>query len=196
MKPVTEKTMTLYPANKGGAIWSPPAWSPRTRNFYTMGVNEAHDFFLNKPLPDVYKPGTPIVGQYTGGNMPTNLSVFAPNGTFTAIDTDTGRITWQYKSPRPMYGGALATAGGLVFAGEMTGDFIAFDAATGKKLWTYPMGAGVCTPPITYRIKAVQYVAVGASGCHGGEILMHNDGRPVFGDVFAIFALPQDGQDK
>ncbi len=196
MKPVTEKTMTIYPANKGGAIWSPPAWSPLTRNFYTMGVNEAHDFFLNKPLPDVYKPGTPIVGQYTGGNMPTNLRVFAPNGTFTAIDTDSGKIAWQYKSPRPMYGGALATAGGLVFAGEMSGDVIAFDAKTGKKLWTYPMGAGVCTPPITYRIKGVQYVAVGASGCHGGEILMHNDGRPVFGDVFAIFALPQDGEDK
>jgi PQQ-dependent dehydrogenase (methanol/ethanol family) len=192
MKPVTEKTMTLYPANKGGAIWSPPAWSPVTRNFYTMGVNEAHDFFLNKPLPNVYKPGTPIVGQYTGGNMPTNLKVFAPNGTFTAINTDTGKITWQYKSPRPMYGGALATAGGIVFAGEMTGDFIAFDAKTGKKIWTYPMGAGVCTPPITYRIKGVQYVAVGAAGCHGGEILMHNDGRPIFGDVFAIFALPED----
>jgi hypothetical protein len=54
------------------------------------------------------------------------------------------------------------------------------------------MGAGVCTPPITYRIKGVQYVAVGAAGCHGGEILMHNDGRPIFGDVFAIFALPED----
>jgi glucose dehydrogenase len=158
-----------------------------------MGVNEAHDFFLNKPLPNVYKPGTPIVGQYTGGNMPTNLNVFAPNGTFTAINTDTGKIAWQYKSPRPMYGGALATAGGIVFAGEMTGDFIAFDAKTGRKIWTYPMGAGVCTPPITYRIKGVQYVAVGAAGCHGGEILMHNDGRPVFGDVFAIFALP-DGK--
>ena len=90
-----------------------------------------------------------------------------------------------------MYGGALATAGGIVFAGEMTGDFIAFDAKDGKKLWTYSMGAGVCTPPITYRIKGVQYIAVGASGCHGGENLMHKDGRAMFGDVFAIFALPQ-----
>lgn len=190
MKPVSTTPMTIFPGNKGGAMWSPPAYSPQTKYFYTMGVNEAHDFFLNKPLPDVYKPGTPIVGQYSGGNMPTNLKIFPPSGTFSAIDTNSGAIAWQYKSDRPMYGGALATAGGVVFAGEMNGDFDAFDANTGEKLWHYPMGAGVCTPPITYRIKGVQYVAVGASGCHGGEVLMHNDGRPVFGDVVAIFALP------
>ena len=154
-----------------------------------MGVNEAHDFVLNRPLPEVYKPGTPITGQYAGGNMALNLKSFSPSGTFTAVNTQTGAIAWQYKSDRPMYGGVLATAGGLVFAGEMNGDFNAFDAKSGEKLWHYSLGAGVCTPPITYRIKGVQYVAVGASGCHGGEVLMYNEGRPTFGDAFAIFAL-------
>ena len=190
LKPVTTTPMTIYPGNKGGAMWSPPAWSPVTRDLYTMGVNEAHDFFLNKPLPDVYKPGTPVIGQYSGGNMPTNVRIFPPSGTFTAVNTDTGAIDWQYKSDRPMYGGVLATASNLVFAGEMNGDFDAFDAKSGEKLWHFPLGMGVCTPPITYKIKGVQYVAVGAGGCHGGEVLMHNDGRPAFGDVFAIFSLP------
>jgi glucose dehydrogenase len=190
MKPLTDKWMTIWPANKGGAMWSPPAYSPQTKYFYTMGVNEAHDYIANKPLPEVYKPGTPIRGQYSGGDMALNTKVFPPSGTFSAVDTTTGKIAWQYKSKRPMYGGALATASGLVFAGDMDGDFIAFDAKTGKELWRYPMGAGVCTPPITYRIKGVQYVAVGAGGCHGGEVLMHDEGRPIFGDVFAIFALP------
>ena len=155
-----------------------------------MGVNEAHDFVVNQPLPDIYKPGTPIAGQYSGGGMATNLKVFAPSGTFSAVNTTTGAIDWQYKSDRPMYGGALATAGGLVFTGEMNGDFDAFDARSGEKLWHIQLGAGVCTPPITYKIKGVQYIAVGASGCHGGEVLMHADGRPIFGDSFAIFALP------
>ena len=172
-------------------MWSPPAYSPQTKYFYTMGVNEAHDFVINKPLPDIYKPGTPIAGQYSGGGMATNLKVFPPSGTFSAINTTTGAIDWQYKSDRPMYGGALATASGLVFAGEMNGDFNAFDAKSGEKLWHFPLGAGVCTPPITYKIKGVQYIAVGASGCHGGEVLMHADGRPIFGDSFAIFALPE-----
>ena len=190
MKPLTDKWMTIWPANKGGAMWSPPAYSPQTKYFYTMGVNEAHDYIANKPLPEVYKPGTPIRGQYSGGDMALNTKVFPPSGTFSAVDTSTGKIAWQYKSRRPMYGGALATASGLVFAGDMDGDFIAFDSKSGKEMWRYPLGAGVCTPPITYRIKGVQYVAVGAGGCHGGEVLMHDEGRPIFGDVFAIFALP------
>jgi alcohol dehydrogenase (cytochrome c) len=191
MKPLTNQWLTIWPANKGGAMWSPPAYSPQTKYFYTMGVNEAHDYIANKPLPGIYKPGTPIRGQYSGGDMALNEKIFPPNGTFSAVDTSTGKIAWQYKSKRPMYGGALATASGLVFAGDMDGDFIAFDAKTGKELWRYPLGAGVCTPPITYRIKGVQYVAVGAGGCHGGEVLMHDEGRPIFGDVFAIFALPE-----
>jgi PQQ-dependent dehydrogenase (methanol/ethanol family) len=189
MKPVTTTPKTYLPGNKGGAMWSPPAYSPITKHFYTMGVNEAHDFVINRPLPNVYKPGTPIAGQYSGGNMMTNVKALTPSGTFSAVNTETGAITWQYKSDRPMYGGVLATAGNLVFTGEMNGDFIAFDAKTGEKVWSFPMGMGVCTPPITYKIKGVQYVAVGAGGCHGGEILMHNDGRQNFGDVFAIFAL-------
>jgi PQQ-dependent dehydrogenase (methanol/ethanol family) len=191
MKPVTTTPKTYLPGNKGGAMWSPPAYSPITKHFYTMGVNEAHDFVINRPLPEIYKPGTPIAGQYSGGNMMTNVKALAPSGTFSAVNTETGAITWQYKSDRPMYGGVLATAGNLVFTGEMNGDFIAFDAKSGEKVWSFPMGMGVCTPPITYKIKGVQYVAVGAGGCHGGEILMHNDGRQNFGDVFAIFALPE-----
>ena len=189
MKPPSETPADYMPGNKGGAMWSPPAWSPLTHYFYTMGVNEAHTFVV-RPTGNIYVPGTPITGQYAGGTMATNLTAYAPNGTFSAVDTNTGKIAWQYKSPRPMYGGALATASNLVFTGEMTGDFDAFDARTGRKLWHYTMGAGVCTPPITYRVKGVQYIAVGAGGCHGGEPLMKNDGRPGFGDVMAIFSIP------
>ena len=188
MKPPTETPMLYMPANKGGAMWSPPSYSPLTHDFYTMGVNEAH-IFVVRPVKGIYIPDTPITGQYAGGSMATELNSYQPNGTFSAVNTETGKIAWQYKSPRPMYGGALATASNLVFTGEMTGDFDAFDARTGRKLWSYNMGAGVCTPPITYRIKGVQYVAVGAGGCHGGEPLMQRDGRPVFGDVMAIFSV-------
>ena len=135
---------------------------------------------------------TPSATQNFSLNVNLNAAgvVGEPSGTFSAVNTTTGAIAWQYKSDRPMYGGALATAGGLVFTGEMNGDFDAFDAKSGDKLWHYPLGAGVCTPPITYKIRGVQYIAVGASGCHGGEVLMHADGRPIFGDSFAIFALP------
>jgi PQQ-dependent dehydrogenase (methanol/ethanol family) len=190
MTPLGPEPKTIWPANHGGAMWQPPAYSPQTKYLYQLGVNEAHDYIVNKPLPETYKPGTPIRGQYSGGDMPLNMKVFTPNGTFSAIDVATGKIAWQVKSDRPYFSGVLATAGGLVFTGEMNGDFVAHDARTGKKAWSFPLGAGVCTPPITYAVKGVQYVAVGAGGCHGGEIFMQNEGKGIFGEVFAIFALP------
>ncbi|HWX89796.1 MAG TPA: PQQ-binding-like beta-propeller repeat protein [Rhizomicrobium sp.] len=111
-----------------------------------------------------------------------------PSGTLTAIDVNSGKIGWQYKSPRPMYGGVLATASDLVFAGEQTGDFSAFDARSGEKLWTHHFDTGVCSPPMTYRVAGVQYIAVGANGCRGGHIA---NGASPYGDAVAIFALAQ-----
>ncbi len=108
-------------------------------------------------------------------------------GTFTAIDVDTGKIAWQAKTPQPMMGGALATAGNLVFAGEGKGWFDAFDAKTGKKVWRYNLGAGVNAPPITYEVKAKQYVAVAAGGNYQIDFPR--------GDTIAIFSLgKQAGQ--
>jgi glucose dehydrogenase len=92
-----------------------------------------------------------------------------------------------------MYGGVLATASNLVFTGEMTGDVDAFDARTGRKLWHYYLGAGVCTPPITYRVKGVQYLAVGASGCNLGRAFARDAAHQPYGDAVAIFALTDKG---
>jgi glucose dehydrogenase len=184
---LSDKPVTIYPANKGGAMWSPPAFSPVTRLFYTLGINEAHDYTSTRVEP--YREGSPQVGVQIGGAMKTNTDVFYPNGNLSAIDVDSGRVLWQYRSELPVYGGVLATAGNLVFSGEMTGDFNAFNARSGEKLWSFNLGMGVCTPPITYRVKGVQYIAVGASGCRGGEPYMAKKGLPSYGDAFAIFAL-------
>ena len=78
--------------------------------------------------------------------MALNIKIMPPSGTFTAINTDTGAIAWQYKSKRPMYGGVLATAGGLVFAGEMNGDFNAFDAKTRREAVALFAGHGRLHP--------------------------------------------------
>ena len=71
------------------------------------------------------------------------------DGPFVAMDVETGKIAWQYKAPQPLIGGALATAGNLVFMGEGNGWFDAFNATTGRALWRYNLGAGVNAPPIT-----------------------------------------------
>src|SRR6202040_4442068 len=85
-------------------------------------------------------------------------------GNVTAVDYNTGKIRWQGKTPQPMIGGILATAGGLVFAGEANGRFRAYDARNGKVLWSFQAGAGVNVPPSSYAVGGKQYIVVGAGG--------------------------------
>jgi alcohol dehydrogenase (cytochrome c) len=82
----------------------------------------------------------------------------------TAVDYNTGKIAWQVKTPEPMIGGILATAGGVVFAGEGNGQFKAYDAKSGSILWHFQAGAGVNAPPSSYTIGGKQYVVVAAGG--------------------------------
>ena len=88
---------------------------------------------------------------------------------------------------RPVYGGILATACDLIFAGEQTGDFSAFDARTGERLWSHHFEMAVCSPPMTYSVRGIQYVAVGTNGCRGGHV---TPGSSPYDDSVAIFALP------
>ena len=63
-----------------------------------------------------------------------------------------------------MIGGALATAGGLLFTGEGNGLFKAYDSENGAVLWSFQAGAGVNAPPSSYSVEGKQYIVVGAGG--------------------------------
>jgi alcohol dehydrogenase (cytochrome c) len=180
--PPSRAGVTILPGVSGGSLWQPPAFSPRTGYFYVLGANVPMTFTAIDFQDS--KPGGPWVGRHTGGVM--KRADGPQSGTLTAIEVGTGKIGWQYKSAQPMFGGVLATASDLIFAGEMNGDFSAFDAVSGAKLWSHHFDHGVCSPPITYRVKGVQYLAVGANGCRGGHVPL---GSPMFTDEVAIFAL-------
>ena len=170
----TKTGVVMLPGANGGAEWSPPAYSPLTNNVYIMGMNQLMNFATNKPPYQV--------GDIRLGSAFTNVKKEGiQNGTFTAINVDTGKITWQYIAPQPLIGGVLATAGNLVFMGEGNGYFDAFNATTGEKVWRFNLGAGVNAPPITYTVKGEQYIAVAA----GGNFQL---GFPL-GDTIAIFKL-------
>ena len=85
-------------------------------------------------------------------------------GNVTAVDYNTGKIRWQVKTPQPMIGGVLATAGGLVFTGEGNGWFRAYDSGSGAVLWSFQAGAGVNAPPSSYTVEGKQYIVVAAGG--------------------------------
>lgn len=72
----------------------------------------------------------------------------------------TGREVWSWKSRHPVVSSLLSTAGGLVFAGEATGEFDAFDAASGRLLWQMQTGNGIHGSAMTYAVGGKQYVAV------------------------------------
>jgi glucose dehydrogenase len=103
-------------------------------------------------------------------------------GRLVAVNIDTGKLAWAVKTPQPLIGGVLATAGNLVFNGEASGWFKAFDATSGKELWKYNCGAGVNAPAVSYTVAGRQYVAVAAGGNREIDAKRGNS-------VFA-FALP------
>ena len=88
----------------------------------------------------------------------------------------------QVTTAQPLVGGVLATAGALVFVGEGNGDFRAFHARTGARLWQFNCGAGVNAPPVTYELDGRQYVAVAAGG---SAIFGYRQG-----DAIVAFVLP------
>jgi glucose dehydrogenase len=171
----TEEGVQMLPGANGGAEWSPPAYSPLTHAVYILGMNQLMTFTTGKDPG--FQPGMIRLGSSF-----TNVAKDpVQNGVFSAVNVDTGKLVWQYKANQPLIGGALATAGNLVFMGEGDGYFDAFDAASGAKLWRFNLGAGVNAPPITYSVDGVQYIAVAA----GGNFQM---GFP-YGDTIAIFKL-------
>lgn len=155
-KAPTKDGIVIAPGVGGGANWSPAAVDANSGAAYVAGMHLPTRYHTAElPAQD----GKPAVTYYT----------FEPAkgpswGTLSAIDTSTGKIRWQQKTNEPLVGGTLATAGGLVFTGEGNGEFSAFDAKTGTRLWQFNCGAGVNAPPISYEVDGHQYVAVAAGG--------------------------------
>lgn len=84
----------------------------------------------------------------------------------------------------------LATCGGLVFTGKLTGEFVALDAATGQTLWQFKTGSSVNATAITYTHKGRQYVTV-LSGLGGGLARRFAASRvPTAGAVWTFALMP------
>jgi alcohol dehydrogenase (cytochrome c) len=77
----------------------------------------------------------------------------------TAIDPKTGKIAWRHKFHGGGGGGLLTTAGRLIFSGDGSGNFVAFDANNGKPLWHSRIG-NISNAPETYSIDGKQQVLV------------------------------------
>jgi len=146
----------ICPGANGGSEWSTSSYSPQTDMIYTCGIHQPQIWTFK---PDKLEPGTLRLG--SAFITPPGGKTY---GTFTAIDVKTNKIAWQDQWDQMCIGGSLATAGGLVFAGEGNGNFDAYDAKSGDVLWQFQTGAGANAPAMTYEIDGTQYVAVASGG--------------------------------
>ena len=141
----TAEGIVIAPGGGGGANWSPLSFDPRTGLVYVPALHMPMRYTVRDIPATADKPAL----RYTSLEP-----VDGPRwGTLSAIDTRArGKIRWQVKTPDPLLGGVLATAGNVVFSGEGNGHFSAFDARTGERLWQFNCGAGVNAPPVSYEI--------------------------------------------
>jgi alcohol dehydrogenase (cytochrome c) len=152
----TAQGARMLPGANGGVEWSPMTVNPQLGLTYAINLHQPMTY-------QVQSSAYPSGKLWLGGAFKT-IPGEAQAGNITAVDYNTGRIRWQVKTPQPMIGGILATAGGLVFTGEGNGRFRAYDAANGHVLWTFNAGAGVNAPPSSYMVDGKQYIVVGAGG--------------------------------
>ncbi len=152
----TKDGARMLPGANGGVEWSPMAVNPSLGLTYAINLHQPMTYHIEN---SAYPSGK----LWLGGAFKVIPSE-EQWGNVTAVDYHTGKIRWQVKTPQPMIGGALATAGGLLFTGEGNGLFKAYDAATGATLWSFQAGAGVNAPPSSYTVEGKQYVVVGAGG--------------------------------
>ena len=183
-------TNDICPASPGAKDWQPSAWSPRTKLLYIPHNNLCQDATV---METSYIAGTP----YVGAEIKMKPGPGGHRGEFTAWDPVARKKAWSINERFPVWSGALATAGGLVFYGTMDGFFKAADAKTGKILWQYKTASGIIGQPVSYQgPDGKQYVAVmdGVGGWAGSVVsgdMDVRDGTGAAGFTNAMRDLPQ-----
>jgi len=165
----------MLPGANGGVEWNPMAINPKTRMAYAANLHQPMTYHVEE-------------ADYPGGDKLWLGGAFkvVPGekqwGRLSAVNIDTGKVAWKADTDQPLMGGTLATAGNLVFTGEGNGSFNAYDAKNGKKLWSFNVGAGANSPPVSYEVGGKQYIAVAAGGNTQLDFKR--------GNSIVVFALP------
>jgi len=159
-------TRNICPAAPGGKDWNPSAFSPRTGLVYIPHNNLCMD---EGEVQANYIAGTP----YLGADARMYAGPGGNRGVLTAWDPVANRAVWRIREDLPVWSGALATAGDVVFYGTLDGVFKAVDARSGRLLWQRKLSSGIISMPMTYQgPDGRQYVAVfaGVGGWSGAIV--------------------------
>jgi glucose dehydrogenase len=190
-RPITGKVVrNMCPTAPGAKDWQPSAFSPRTGLLY---IPHNHLCMDEEHVQVNYIAGTP----YVGANVRMYDGPGGYGGEFTAWDPLTGKVVWKKPDHFPVWSGALATAGDVVFYGTMEGWFNAVDAKTGNTLWQFKTGSGIIGQPIAYKgPDGKEYIAIlsGVGGWAGAIVaggLDPRDDSAALGFSSAMKDLPK-----
>ncbi len=137
-------TRLIEPSPMGGHNWNPMSYDPQTGLVYIPATENGQE------------------------------AIFSGQSFLRAWDPIRSKVVWDVARPGWWdRGGTLATAGGLVFTGTVTGHFLAYDALTGKTLKDIDVGTSIMAGPMSYMIDGTQYVAVMAAWGGGGWNFPH-----------------------
>ena len=191
VQPEAGKPKLLCPAASGARNWPATALNPQTGLLFIPITETCTEY--------TYAPRTPAETAAGGADMR-----FAPHlppgsdglfGRLVALDLTTREIRWTHRQRMPIASSALATAGGLVFNGDLDRYVTAYDQDNGAVLWRTRLNAAPESSPITYSVAGRRYLAVVAGG--GSAFGANNRGlvpelmSPAAGVTLFVFELPQ-----
>ncbi|NNC38279.1 MAG: PQQ-dependent dehydrogenase, methanol/ethanol family [Acidimicrobiales bacterium] len=155
----------LFPGPHGAHNWHPMAFSQQTGLVY-IPAQVVPQIFQDEVIPS-----DPDAYWNLGYNLAAGIPPAYPAGTIDALrkgnqgfllawDPVAQKAAWTVPHDGPWNGGVLATSGGLVFQGTIKGDVVAYDAASGEKLWSKSVNSGALSGISTYELDGDQYVAM------------------------------------
>jgi quinohemoprotein ethanol dehydrogenase len=160
----TGKVWVSQPGAAGGHNWQPMSLSPLTRLVYIPAQELPFPYLADRDFEPETLATNMGLDQATT-SLPQDPVAKAQalaglKGYLLAWDPVAQREAWRAPHRGPWNGGTLATAGNLVFQGTAAGDFEAYRASDGHKLWSYPAQTGIIAAPMTYAVDGRQYVTV------------------------------------
>jgi alcohol dehydrogenase (cytochrome c) len=175
----------IWPSRGTNAV--PIAFNPNTGLVYASTWNVARIQQLAPPKATVVGATSTGVNARVPENKPGDVL-----GYFAAINPLTGEKKWEVPlTDLPSSAGMLATGGGLLFTGKLTGEFIALDENTGETLWQFKTSSSINSTAITYTHKGRQYVTI-ASGLGGTLAIRYAASKmPTGGSVWTFALMPE-----